>query len=66
MIRLKATIIAISLENVAKIYRNKIWKLYRVPQKVLSNRELQFASRFMEDLTKLLEMKRTLSTAYYS
>jgi len=66
MIRLKATIIAISLENVAKIYRNKIWKLYRVPQKVLSNRELQFVSRFMENLTKLLEMKRTLSTAYYS
>ena len=65
MIRLKATIIAISLENVAKIYRNKIWKLYRVPQKVLSNRELQFASRFIEDLTKLLGMKRTLSTAYY-
>ena len=66
IIRLKATIIAVLSENIAKIYKDKIQKLHRVPQKVLSNRELQFASRFMEDLTKLLEMKRTLSTAYYS
>ena len=57
MIRLKATITVISLEDVVKIYRDKIWKLYRVPQKVLNNRGSQFSSKFMEDLNKTLGTK---------
>ena len=31
IIRLKVTTIAISLEDIAKIYWDKIWKLHRVP-----------------------------------
>ena len=31
MIQLKATTTNISLEEIAKIYRNEIWKLYGVP-----------------------------------
>ena len=65
MIKLKMTTTAVSLENIAKIYWDKIWKLHRVPQKVLSNRGSQSASRFIEDLIKVLETKRTLSIAYY-
>jgi len=55
----------ISSEGIAKIYRDEIWKLHRIPKKILSNREPQFASRFMEELTKALETKRMLSTAYH-
>ena len=66
MIRLKATMTIVSSEEIAKIYRDKIWKLYRVLQKILSNKELQFTSKFMEDLTKALKTKRILSTAYHS
>jgi len=42
IIRFKATTIAVSLEEIAKIYRNNIWKIHRdgVPKKILSNREL--------------------------
>ena len=58
MIRLKATITNISLEKIAKIYQNKIWKLHRVPKKILSNREPQFTSRFMEEFTKALGTTR--------
>ena len=65
MIRLKATMIAISLEDIAKIYKDKIWKLHRVLQKVLSDREPQFTSKFIEDLTKVLETKQTLFMAYH-
>ena len=57
--------INISLEGIAKIYRDNIWKLHGIPRKVLSNRELQFASKFMEELTKALGTKRQLSMAYY-
>ena len=38
MIRLKATITVVLLEDIAKIYRNEIWKLHGVPQNVLSDR----------------------------
>ena len=56
----------ISLEEIVKIYRDKIWKLHRIPKKILSDRGLQFESRFIEELTKALGIKRMLSTAYYS
>ena len=65
MIRLKATTTNISSEGIAKIYRDEIWKLYGVPRKILSNRGPQFASKFMEEFTKVLGTKRQLSTAYY-
>jgi len=37
MIQLKATTMNISLEGMAKIYRDKIWKLYGVPKKIISD-----------------------------
>ena len=65
MIQLKITTINISLEEIARIYKDKIWKLNRVPKKILSDRGLQFTSRFMEELTKALRTKRILSMAYH-
>jgi len=65
MIRLKATTMNISSEGIAKIYRNKIWKLYGVPRNILSNRGPQFTSKFMEEFTKVLRTKRQLSIAYH-
>jgi len=49
-----------------EIAKNEIWKLHGIPRRILSNKELQFASKFMADLTKVLGMKRILSTAYQS
>jgi len=66
MIRLKATTMNISSEEIAKIYRDKIWKLHGIPRKLLSNRGPQFTSKFIEELTKALGMKRQLLTAYHS
>ena len=37
MIRLKATTMNISLEGIAKIYRDEIWKLHEVLRTILSN-----------------------------
>ena len=65
MICLKATTTNISSEGIAKIYRDDIWKLYGIPRKILSDREPQFASKFMEEFTKALGTKRQLSTAYH-
>ena len=52
-------------EGIIKIYRDEIWKLHGVPRKILSNRGLQFASKFMEELIKALGTKRILSIVYY-
>ena len=57
IIRLKAMTMNISSEGIAKIYRDDIWKLYGVPRKILSDREPQFASKFIEEFTKVLETK---------
>jgi len=57
MIQLKATTMNVSLEEIAKIYCNKIWKLHRIPRTILINRGPQFISRFMKDLTKALGTK---------
>ena len=65
MIRLKATMMNISSKGIAKIYRDKIWKLHGVPKTILSNRGPQFASKFMEEFTKVLGTKRKLSMAYH-
>ena len=65
MICLKATTINISLEKIAKIYRDDIWKLHGIPRKILSDRGPQFALKFMEEFTKALGTKRQLSMAYH-
>ena len=65
MIRLKATMINILSEGIAKIYRDEIWKIHGVPRTILSDRGPQFALKFMEDFTKVLGTRRKLSTAYH-
>ena len=65
MIQLKATTMNISLEGIAKIYRDEIWKLHGISKKILSNKGPQFVSRFIEDLTKALRTKRMLLIAYH-
>ena len=63
---MKATTTNISLEGIAKIYRDDIWKLHGIPRKILSNRRPQFALKFMEEFTKALRTKKQLSMAYHS
>ena len=65
MVQLKVTTTNISSEGIVKIYRDNIWKLHGVPKKILSDRGPQFASKFIEEFTKALGIKRQLSTAYH-
>jgi len=55
IIRLKITTTNISSEGIAKIYWDEIWKLHRIPRKILSYRGPQFTSKFMEEFTKALD-----------
>jgi len=66
MIRLKATITTVSSKDIVKIYSDKIWKIYRVPKRILNDKKPQFASQFTKGLNKTLRTKKTLSTVYHS
>jgi len=66
IIRLKMTMTNISLEGIAKIYQDEIWKLHGIPRKILSDRGPQFMSKFMRELTKALEITKQLSIVYHS
>jgi len=55
----------ISLEEIAKIYRDDIWKLHGISRKILSDRGPQFTSKFIEEFTKALKIKKQLLMAYY-
>ena len=57
---------SISSEEIAKIYKDNIWKLHVIPRKILSDREPQFVSRFIEEFMKALGTKRQLLMAYHS
>ena len=65
MIQLKTMTTNISLEGIVRIYRDKIWKIYGVLRKILSDRGSQFVLKFMEELMKILGTKRMLLTAYH-
>jgi len=65
IIHLKATTMNVSSEEIAKIYRDDIWRLHGIPRKILSDRGPQFTSKFMKEFTKALGTKRQLLTAYY-
>ena len=65
MIRLMTTMTLISSSEVAGIYQDDIWKIHGIPKKIISDRGPQFVSTFMEELCKVLEIKRAMLTAYY-
>jgi len=65
MIRLMATTISISLDEVTRIYWNDIWKIHGISKRIISNQGSQFTSIFMEELCKALGIKKAMITAYY-
>jgi hypothetical protein len=55
----------ISVEGIAQLYRNHVWKDYGLPEIVISDHGQIFVGHFMRDLLKLLGMKSNTSTTYH-
>lgn len=49
----------------AELYLDHVWKRFGLPDKIISNRGPQFASKFFGELCRLLDINRSLSTAYH-
>ena len=54
-----------SLERLAKLYINELFKLYGVSVSIVSNRDPQFTSRFWSKLQKALDTTLHFSTAFH-
>ena len=54
-----------SAEGLAWLFRDNVWKLYDLPESIISDRGPQFVAGLMQELNKMLGIKSKLSTAFY-
>ena len=52
-------------ERLARLFRNNMWKLHRLPESVVSDRGPQFAAEMTKELNKMLGIETKLSTSFY-
>ena len=51
--------------DIAQLYINHIYWWFRLPKKIISNRDPHFTSHFSQELTKKLAIGQNLSTAFH-
>ena len=54
-----------TVEGLARLFRDNVWKLHGLPESVISDRGLQFAAGMTRELNKMLGIETKLSTAYH-
>jgi len=54
-----------SAEELARLFRDNVWKLHRFPESIILNRGSQFVAGLMRELNGMLEIKSKLSTAFH-
>jgi len=53
------------VEGLARLFRDNVWKLHRLPESVISDRGPQFVAGLTRELNKMLGIETKLSTAYH-
>ena len=53
------------VEGLAKLFRDNVWKLYRLPESMILDRGPQFVVGLTRELNKMLGIETKLSTAYH-
>jgi len=53
------------VEGLARLFRNNMWKLHRLPESVVLDRGPQFAAELMKELNKMLGIETRLLTVFY-
>jgi len=54
-----------SVEGLARLFRDNVWKLHGLPESIISDRGLQFAAGLMRELNEMLGIRSKLSTAFH-
>jgi len=52
-------------KELAQLFRDSVWKLHRLPESIVLDRELQFVAEMMKKLNRMLGIKTKLSTSFY-
>jgi len=60
------TTIETPVEKLVRLFRDNVWKLHRLPESVVSDRELQFAVKLTKKLNQMLEIEIKLLTSFHS
>ena len=60
-----ATIEGILAKGLARLFRDNIWKLHRLPESIVSDRGPQFAAKLTKELNRMLGMETKLLTAFH-
>jgi len=55
----------IMVDSLAKLFRDNVWKLYELPESMISDRESQFATELMKKLNEMLGIETKLSIAFH-
>ena len=53
-------------KELARLFKDNVWKLHGLPESVISDRRLQFVAGLTRELNKMLGIETKLSTAYHS
>jgi len=60
-----ATTEGTSVEGLARLFWDNVWKLHRLPESVVSDRRPQFVAELTKELNKMLGIRTKLSTAFH-
>ena len=52
-------------EGLARLFRDNVWRLHRLPKSIISDRGPQFVAALMRELNEMLGIKTKLSTAFH-
>jgi len=54
-----------SVEGLARLFRDNVWKLHGLLESIISDREPQFVAGLIRELNKMLRIESKLSTAFH-
>ena len=60
-----ATTEGTSVEGLARLFRDNMWKLHGLPESVMSDRGPQFVVELTKELNRMLEIETRLSIAFH-
>jgi len=53
------------VEGLARLFRNNVWKLHRLPESIILDKGPQFAAGLMRELNGMLGIESKLSMAFH-
>ena len=53
------------VEGLARLFRDNMWKLYKLPESVVSDQEPQFVTQLIRELNRILGIETKLLTSFY-